>query len=116
MLRLLASFRNFMRASQHVPRSKFAREELMMASVEDFLEIAVTGKSWMGRGTGSISAMIDETVSKASKEIQVAAYSMSENSMDLLDLLETTLARRIRVLLLVNRLQSQPDKVRYRLL
>ena len=87
-----------------------------MNEVDDSFEIAVTGKSWMGKGTGSISTMIGDSLEKASDEIQIASYAITENSIDLLDLLTALLAREIRIMLVVNRLDKQPPKVRKKLL
>lgn len=87
----------------------------MMAASVDAVEVAVTGKSWMGRRTGSISSMMQEALTGAHDEIQITAYSISENAQDFLDALEKILLKGIRVLLVVNRLQGQPDFVKEKL-
>jgi len=79
------------------------------------IQVAVTGKSWMGKGVGSIWTMIEDSMSKATDEILIAAYSISENSMELVDLIEEALVKGIRVLLVINRLNGQPDIIRERL-
>lgn len=80
------------------------------------IEVAVTGRSWMGKGVGSIWTMIEKTISKANNEILVAAYSLSENSIELIDLLEKSLVTGIRVTLIVNRFNNQPNMVCEKLL
>jgi phosphatidylserine/phosphatidylglycerophosphate/cardiolipin synthase-like enzyme len=87
-----------------------------MTMFSDSFDVAVTGKCWMGERVGSISTMVQEALSKAQNEILITAYSISENAHDFLDALEKILIRGIRVLLIINRFQKQPNFVRKKLL
>jgi phosphatidylserine/phosphatidylglycerophosphate/cardiolipin synthase-like enzyme len=82
----------------------------------DSFDVSVTGKCWMGERIGSISAMVQEALSKAQNEIQITAYSISDNAIDFFYVLEKILSRRIRVLLIVNRFQNQSYFVKKKLL
>lgn len=79
-------------------------------------EIAVTGNRWMGKGTGSIWTLVKEAFSKATNEIQIATYAITESSAGFFDLLDDALARRTRVTMIINRFSSQPESVQERLL
>lgn len=79
-------------------------------------EIAVTGNRWMGKGTGSIWTLVREAFSKATNEIQIATYSITESSGEFFDLLDDALARRTRITMIINRFSSQPESVQERLL
>lgn len=78
-------------------------------------EIAVTGNSWIGRGTGSIRTMVRESFTSASQDIQLAAYSVNEKPEELVRLLENQLLRGVRILLVINRFESQPDPAKKQL-
>lgn len=79
-------------------------------------EIAVTGSGWMGGGTGSIWSMIRDAFSKVDNEIQIAAYSITEGSGEFLDLLKNQLARKTRVMMVVNRFYEQEKNIQDTLL
>ena len=69
----------------------------------------------MGKGVGSIWRMIEESISTANDEMLVTAYSLSRNSMELLNLTEKALVKGIRVTLIVNRFETQPEVVKEKL-
>ncbi|MDG7000298.1 MAG: phospholipase D family protein [Nitrososphaerota archaeon] len=78
-------------------------------------EIAVTGNSWIGRGIGSIRTMVRESFASASQDIRLAAYSVNENPEELVRLLENQLIRGVRILLVINRFESQPNQAKKQL-
>ncbi len=82
------------------------------------VEIAVTGNFWVGKGVRSIWSMLNDTISKAENEMQIAAYAIGENSdeYEFFELLKGALARGIRVLLIANRFSKQRETVRKTLL
>ena len=79
------------------------------------IDIAVTGRTWLGKGVGSIWTMIEDSISAANDEMLVTAYSISENSMELIDLTEKALLKGIRVTLIVNRFDNQSYAVKEKL-
>jgi phosphatidylserine/phosphatidylglycerophosphate/cardiolipin synthase-like enzyme len=81
-------------------------------------EVAVTGNFWLGRGLSSIWSLVSDSISKAESEIQIAAYAVGENSdeYEFFELLRGSLARGIRVLMIINRFSNQRESVRTTLL
>lgn len=82
---------------------------------KDVPEIAVTGSGWMGRGVGSIWTLVRNVFSGVNNEIQIAAYTISESDGEFFELLDDALARKTRVMLIVNRFFDQDPNVRDRL-
>lgn len=82
----------------------------------DEIQIAVTGDRWIGKGIGSISTLIRETLEKDINEIQIVTYSVSENSVEFLEHLDNLLARKTRVMMIVNKFSTQPTAVQQILL
>lgn len=77
-----------------------------MKENDEEIKIAVTGDSWMRRGTGSIESLIRDSFSKANDEVLIAAYSVSDNR-DFIKMLEDLLVRGIRVAMIINRFYKQ---------
>jgi len=77
----------------------------------DEIQIAVTGDKWMGKGIGSISTLIQETLEKDINEIQIVTYSVSENSTEFFEHLDNLLVRKTKVMMIVNRFSKQPAEV-----
>lgn len=75
------------------------------------VKVVVTGSAWMGRGTGSVESAIEEMLCEAKEEVQVAAFQITEGGTQFLKLVEESLARGIRVTLIVNKFSSQPTRV-----
>jgi len=73
--------------------------------------IVVTGLAWMGRGIRSIDSTIEEMLTSASDEIQVAAYMITRGAEDFIQLIGHCLSRGVRVTLIVNRFRSQPNEI-----
>jgi len=69
----------------------------------------------MGRGVGSVQSVIEELLSRANSEIQIAIYEMTAGAEDFLDRLATCLARGIRVMMIVNRYDDKPAFIREKL-
>ena len=106
---------DLLRIEEHVSRQKRC-QEISLTPRDTSLELAVSGSAWLGKGDISIWTMIEECVSAAEEEISIAAYSVSENSYMIFDLIEKVLQRGLRVLILINRLNSQPPVVKSRLI
>lgn len=77
----------------------------------DKVTIVVTGLAWMGRGIRSIDSTIEEMLSNATDEIQIAAYVVTSGAEDFVRLLSKCLTRGVRVTLVVNRFGQQPKKM-----
>jgi len=77
----------------------------------DEVTIVVTGLAWMGRGIRSIYSIIEDMLVKASDEIQIATYMITEGAMDFIQLLMNCLNKGIRVTLIVNRFNEQPREI-----
>jgi len=73
--------------------------------------IVVTGLAWMGRGTRSVQSAIENMLTNASDEIQIAAYMITRGAKELLKLIQNSLYRGVRVTLIVNRLATQPKEI-----
>jgi len=58
---------------------------------------------------------MEESFARASEEISIAAYSVSESSYMIFDIIEKVLQRGLRLLIVINRLDSQPPIVKSRL-
>jgi cardiolipin synthase len=78
------------------------------------VQIVVSGLGWMGGGIGSIESAIQELLENAQDEILLTAYSIG-NADRIFDLLDSALARGVRVRMVVNRFSEQHDSVQYRL-
>jgi len=79
------------------------------------LTLAVTGTAWMGGGVGSVQSAIEELLSRADNEIQIAVYDMTAGAEEFLKRLATCLARGIRVTMIVNRYYQKPSFIIERL-
>ena len=71
---------------------------------------------WVGRGTRSIWSLVKDSFDKAEREVLIAAYSLSESSPEFYTLLDSCLTRDVRILILVNRLDRQPEGVKQSLM
>ncbi len=78
------------------------------------VQIAVSGLGWMGGGIGSIESAIEDLLSSAQHEILLTAYAIGKADR-IFDLLESALARGVRVQMVVNRLSEQYGSVQHRL-
>jgi cardiolipin synthase len=79
------------------------------------IDIAVTGKYWVGRGAGSITTALKQLLLQAEDEVQITSYSLGRNTLDLIDTLDRLSARGIRVQLIVNKFNNQPPEAKTRL-
>lgn len=75
------------------------------------VSVVVTGLAWMGRGTRSITSTIEEMLTSALDEIQVAAYMITRGAEDFIKLVDHCLSRGVRVTLIVNRFRKQPKEI-----
>ena len=75
--------------------------------IDNELEIAVTGSGWIGQGTGSIKSLLKDVFSNVDNEIQIATYSITESRGEFFEMLDNELARKTRVLMIVNKLYEQ---------
>lgn len=78
------------------------------------IRVLVSGLNWMGSGVGSIESAIERLLAEARNEILLTAYSIG-NADRIFELLESALARGVRVRMLVNRLSEQHESVQRRL-
>ena len=76
------------------------------------VSIVVTGLAWMGRGIRSVESAIEDMLTNASDEIQVAAYMITGGAKEFLQLIQNCLYRGVRVTLIANRLATQPKEIR----
>lgn len=76
------------------------------------VSIVVTGLAWMGGGIRSVESTIEDMLTNASDEIQVAAYMITGGAGEFLRLVQDCLHRGVRVTLIVNRLATQPEEIR----
>jgi cardiolipin synthase len=78
------------------------------------IRVLVSGLNWMGSGIGSIESAIERLLAEARNEILLTAYSIG-NADRIFELLESALARGVRVRMVVNRLSEQHESVQRRL-
>lgn len=75
------------------------------------LTIVVTGLAWMGHGIRSIDSTVEEMLTGASDEVQVAAYMITEGARGFIQVLSDCLARGVIVTLILNRFREQPEEI-----
>ena len=73
--------------------------------------VVVTGLSWMGAGIGSIESAIDGLFRGATNEVILSVYAIGPSSDIIYEWLEGALARGIRITLVVDHLEKQPQNV-----
>lgn len=78
----------------------------------DEIKVAVTGNGWMGQGIGSIKSLLKEVFTNVNNEIQIATYSITENTGEFFGMLDNELVRKTRVLMIVNRFYDQNKNVK----
>lgn len=78
------------------------------------VQVVVSGLGWMGSGIGSIESAIEDLLKNAQDEILLTAYSIGKAD-PIFDLLESALARGVRVRMVVNRLSEQHGSIQHRL-
>ena len=84
----------------------------MMDTEPNKVSIVVTGLAWMGGGIRSVESAIEDMLTNASDEIQVAAYMITGGAGEFLRLVQNCLYRGVRVTMIVNRLETQPEEIR----
>jgi len=65
----------------------------------------------MGGGIRSVESAIEDMLTKASDEIQVAAYLITKGAIEFLRLIQGCLYRGVRVTLIINRFATQPKEI-----
>lgn len=75
------------------------------------VEILATGQELISKGVRGFEPVMEETVRGATKEIQVVAYLITKQAMNLIDLLERAADRGIVVTIIVNRLEEQDQLI-----
>ena len=86
-----------------------------MSSIQNKVNVVVTGTEWMGSGVGSIETVIADLFKTVISELHISAYAISNSSDLFFEWLEKALQRGIKVKILINRLDEQPFEVRGRL-
>ena len=76
------------------------------------VKIAVTGLSWMKLGIRSIWSIIEDIITNAKDEIQIAIYMITNNAIDFITLLSNALHRGIKITIILNSFQFQNEKVK----
>src|SRR5437867_11879781 len=76
-------------------------------NLDESVRVAATGSAWVGRGVGSVATAIEELLTDANDEIQIASYSLGESDSFLASLAEC-LSRGIKVEMIINKLRDQP--------
>ena len=84
----------------------------MMDTEQNKVTIVVTGLAWMGGGIRSVESAIEDMLTNASDEIQVASYMITGGAGEFLRLVQNCLHRGVRVTIIVNRFETQPEEIR----
>lgn len=82
---------------------------------ENQARVIVNGISWMGRGFGSIESAMYDTFRLATDEVVLTAYAINIDAQSFFSELQVLLERGIKIRMLVNRYNTQPERVRKRL-
>lgn len=82
---------------------------------ENRARVVVSGSSWMGGGFGSIESAIHDLFAQATDEVIMTAFAVSGAARGFFREFETLLERGIKIRMLINRYDNQPDNVRGRL-
>lgn len=78
-------------------------------------DVIVTGTGWVGRGVPSVESILRRLISGAQEEIQWTIYAASGGAGELLDLLEARLHVGVKVIVVINHLDTQPAAIRRRI-
>lgn len=79
------------------------------------VEILATGPELIKKGFRGIEPVVEEIIRKATSEIQILAYVITSNALHILDLLEKAAEKGIKIILIINSLESQDDVIISRL-
>ncbi len=80
------------------------------------IDIAVSGKYWVGNLGGSILTATREISENAKNEIQMTIYSFGKNIPEFLEIIRDLLKKNIRIQLVINKFNNQPIRVIHDLL
>lgn len=85
-----------------------------MTSFKQFTEVtvAVTGTAWIGSGAGSVQSAIEKLLSKAEDEVLVAVYEITSGAEGFLKLLRASLARGVKVTIIINRYEEKSSFIK----
>jgi cardiolipin synthase len=75
------------------------------------VQVLVSGLAWMGQGIRSIETVLEELLQSAQDEIMITAYAIGNVSDSFFKGLEHTLSRGVRIHLIINHPDKQPDEV-----
>ena len=82
----------------------------------DNVSVIVTGLGWMKKGVRSIGSVIEDMITDASDEIQIAVYMVTSGASDFLKLLKTNLQRGKKLSIIVNSFYQQPEDIQEKFL
>lgn len=77
---------------------------------QNAVRVGVTGLEWLGGGTGSAENLVREVVLRAHHEILMTIYSITTGGNDVLTWIESRVAAGVKVIILVNHLDSQAGR------
>lgn len=75
------------------------------------IQILITGKRFAGSDFRAIEPVIEELINSAEEEIHIMAFLFTESAKHILKLLEKALERRVKIILVVNRIDAQPLEI-----
>lgn len=79
-------------------------------------KVIVTGNGWLGGGFESIGSVFRAALSEAETEVMIGTYSMSGATGYVYECIEETLKRNVRVVLFINRFNSQDKSAKERIM
>jgi phosphatidylserine/phosphatidylglycerophosphate/cardiolipin synthase-like enzyme len=79
------------------------------------VEILGTGPEFVRKGIRGVEPVVEETISGATREIQIMSYVFTSSAVRILDLIEQVARRGINVCMIVNDLQSQDAIIKSKL-
>lgn len=77
----------------------------------DEVKIAATGLSWLGGGTSSVERVLTDAIKTAEREVLATTFTMTFGSERVLEALEAAAGSGVRVVLVVNDISDQSEKV-----
>jgi hypothetical protein len=111
LLRLLVDFRNQLRTPQPVAGPQRIFREPAMSNKRSMRALLATGSRLVGGGVRSFEPVIEELISNAESEIQIAAYSFDPSFIPMLARLEQKAKDGVRVTIVLSEIARQHIKV-----
>lgn len=79
------------------------------------VQILATGSEFLKTGVRGIESVIEELIRRAEREIHIVAYLFTSQATHILNLLEKKAEEGVKIVLVINRLETQDETIRSKL-